>query len=562
VYKELHRYDGLGYPGFAGNVLFDKAQALFLKNHPDYKVVFNGHSLGDDVFYNDSTIGMPTVWIVHNPYGYHHNSAQDETIMDVDAAAENFGFAAQWVAAMAAMTPEETVAILPKAVEDAKARLAAEAQKTVRPGTDMQARMAYLHRREVNAIRGLKLWGDPEEVDGYAAQIPFPENVGTAEEKMVATPFFDYTENFVFTRITRGFPHDMLTIPEEQRTVGYGGMLYQPFAEVFAMMDGKRTLKEAICVAEWEKGNVFSEKEIKKWLHLCILFSKHGYLSMEVKNALTQQDLVSALEDLGVKKGDTLLVHSGISNIGYLEGGADAMIGALKTVLGEEGTFLAPVFTDPYLMFDGAVNTGYAFRPYDTRPEGALRDKTVRTGLLGKTMLKREDSFRSGHATHEWVAMGKNAQQAVAGHGFMDKPTGETSPLRYALQKNGSVLFLGCDPGSNTFIHYAEIMAGIPFAEPVVMQYINDKGETVTTMMDGHLYGCRNFYCGIEDTYYKKAIPMGLRVYERKFGLTTLYRMELQNVYDITMQMYKDDPFATLCKDPDCPFCKRFGAVK
>lgn len=558
VFKEFHLYEAADLPGFAGNILFEKADAQFLENHPEYKTVWHDHNVGDDVFFNDTTIGMPTVWICHNAYGYHHNSAQDETIMDVDAAAENFGFAAQWVCAMATLTDAEVEQLLPATVKRANEILEAETGKKVRPGTDMQARMAYLYNREVNKIQNLTLWGDAQKIEQAALQVKPPENAGSYVEKQQETPWYDYAENFVFTRLMRGLPHDMLCIPKEQRTVGYGGMLYQPFSEVFLHFDGKRTLKEAICRAEWDKGIVYTEKEIKKWLHFCILFSQHGYLKMETKNPLTGAMLEEALKGLGVNAGETLLVHSGISNIGYLEGGAETMITALENVLGEDGTFLAPVFTDPYLMFDGDVNKGYSFRPYDRRKDGALRDKTVRTGLLGKAMLKKQDAFRSGHGTHEWVAMGKNAEEAVSGHGFLDAPTGETSPLKYALDKNGSVLFLGCDPGSNTFVHFVEIMAGIDFADPVVMQYIDENGRTITTMMDKHLYGCRTFYNGADDAFYVEAKRRGLHIYEHKFGLVTLYRIDLREVYDITMQMFREDPYATLCKKPDCPFCKKF----
>ena len=500
---------------------------------------------------------MPTVWIRHNSQGYHHNAAQDESILDTDAAVVSFGFAAQWICAMATLQADEAEQLLPMAVESANRTLAAEAGKKMRAGTDLQARMQFLHNREVNKIRNLALWGDAAKMEVAAAQVTFPDSIGSVLDAQ-ETPWYDYAEKFVFGRLFQGLPHDLLRIPIESRVMGFGGILYYPFAEVFLYMDGKRSLQDAIRLAEWDKGRIFPEAEIKQWLHRCILFAQYGYLTMVAKAPLTGEQLETALKDLGVKQGETLLVHNGISNMGYLEGGADAVISALKNVLGEEGTFMAPVFTDPYLMFDDTVNKGYKFRPYDTRKDGALRDKTVRTGLLGKAMLKKADSFRSGHGTHEWVAMGKDAEAAVSSHGFLDAPTGETSPLKFALEKNGSVVFLGCSPGFNTFIHHAEIMAGIAYAKPVVMQYIDEAGKTVTTMMDQHLYGCRNFYGGINDAFYEKAKARGLHIDTRKFGLVTLYRMELRELYDITMELFQEDPFATLCKKPDCPFCKKF----
>lgn len=558
VHNELKSREGSDLPGFAGNIILDRVDASFKENHPEYTVTKQDHGMGDDTFFNDSTIGMPTVWILHNPYGYHHNSAQDESIMDADAARINFAYAAEWVRAMAAFTEDEVSDILPDAVTKANEILAAEAGKSVRPGTDANARMQYLLNRERSKIENLALLGNVDEIKLYAEKVKLPENIQSSPEKTEKRPWFDYCESFVFSRAMRGFPHDMLCIPPEKRTMGFGGMLYNKFAEVFSKMDGKKTLRTAIEEAEWDKGILYTEAEIKRWLHYCIMFSEYGYLTMKAENPLTKEALSEALIELGIKQGDTVVVHSGISNLGYLEGGADAMTEALQNTLGEDGAFMAPAFTFPYLMFDGDVNKGYFFRPYDTRADGALRDKTVKTGLLPKAMVKRKDSFRSGHATHEWVAIGKDAEKLVAGHGLLDAPTGENSPLGKALDKNASVVFLGCSPAANTFLHYVEVMASVPYTEPACVQYIDKDGRAKTAVIEKQLFGCRNFYGGLDNDYYREAIRRGLHIYEVPFGLSKLYRMELRELYDITMQMLREDEFALLCKKPDCPFCKKF----
>ena len=89
-------------------------------------------------------------------------------------------------------------------------------------------------------------------------------------------------------------------------------------------------------------------------------------------------------------------------------------------------------------MFEGEVNKSYIFRPFDTRPEGALRDKGIWTGGIPKAMLKHAGIVRSGHYTHEWVAWGKHAEECVRGHGILDAPTGPTSPLARVLERNAA----------------------------------------------------------------------------------------------------------------------------
>ncbi|MBQ5777859.1 MAG: AAC(3) family N-acetyltransferase, partial [Oscillospiraceae bacterium] len=493
-------------PGSAANIILDNADANFKKNYPDIEILKRDHGMGDDTFFGDSSIGMPTVWISHAPVGYHHNSSQDESMVDLSMSGANFAYAAEWVRAMASLTEDEVKAMLPRAVEKANGILKAEAERDIRPGSDAKKRMEFLRNREVCKIKNLALWGDADEINKAAEGVVMPADIKAAPEKVAETPWYDYAENFVFARAMRGFPHDMPDIPPEKKiTMAFGGMLYNTFAEVFSKMDGVKTLRAAIDEAEWDKGILYTEAEIKTWLHRCIMFSEYGYLNMKAKNPLTKEALVEAIRSLGVKEGDTLVVHSGVSGMGYLEGGEATLLEAIREVIGEKGTFMAPAFTNPYLMFDGSVNKGYLFRPYDTRKDGELRDKTVRTGLLPKAMLKREDSFRSGHATHEWVAMGKNAEKLVSGHGLLDAPTGETSPLGKALKKNASVVFLGCHPGSNTFLHYVETMAGVSYTEPAIVQYVDKDGRRRNASIDRHLFGCRNFYSGFDNDYYREA---------------------------------------------------------
>ena len=51
------------------------------------------------------------------------------------------------------------------------------------------------------------------------------------------------------------------------------------------------------------------------------------------------------LTSIGIGCGDVLIVHSSLSSMGYVEGGAETVIAALRSVLGEEGTLLFPAFS-------------------------------------------------------------------------------------------------------------------------------------------------------------------------------------------------------------------------
>ena len=59
---------------------------------------------------------------------------------------------------------------------------------------------------------------------------------------------------------------------------------------------------------------------------------------------ITKNIIVRGLERLGLSSGDIVLVHSSLSALGWVEGGADAVIDAILEVLGTQGTLLMPSF--------------------------------------------------------------------------------------------------------------------------------------------------------------------------------------------------------------------------
>ncbi|MCH2661659.1 AAC(3) family N-acetyltransferase, partial [bacterium] len=66
-----------------------------------------------------------------------------------------------------------------------------------------------------------------------------------------------------------------------------------------------------------------------------------------------QQALAADFQRLGLTAGDTVFVHSALSTLGHVEGGADTVIAALLSVVGHSGTLAAPAFTyeeDPDLF--------------------------------------------------------------------------------------------------------------------------------------------------------------------------------------------------------------------
>ena len=57
---------------------------------------------------------------------------------------------------------------------------------------------------------------------------------------------------------------------------------------------------------------------------------------------VTFDDIVDALHRLDIGPGNVTYMHSSLSSMGFVEGGADTVIDAFLHVLGPEGTFSVP----------------------------------------------------------------------------------------------------------------------------------------------------------------------------------------------------------------------------
>ena len=57
---------------------------------------------------------------------------------------------------------------------------------------------------------------------------------------------------------------------------------------------------------------------------------------------ITKEVLINKFSQLGIKLGDTLLVHASLSSLGYVVGGAEALFWALREVIGDQGTIVVP----------------------------------------------------------------------------------------------------------------------------------------------------------------------------------------------------------------------------
>ena len=57
---------------------------------------------------------------------------------------------------------------------------------------------------------------------------------------------------------------------------------------------------------------------------------------------ILKEEIIQKLREVGLEKGDAVMVHTSLKRMGYVCGGAQTVIEALMEVVGENGTIMMP----------------------------------------------------------------------------------------------------------------------------------------------------------------------------------------------------------------------------
>ncbi len=210
--------------------------------------------------------------------------------------------------------------------------------------------------------------------------------------------------------------------------------------------DGRRTIGEIAERIECEEtasvgGGRIHNRQVDSE-KLGDFFAAHaelGYVELlDPDEMLSKKELVADLRSLGVTKGMDLMVHSSLSAIGRVRGGAAVVVEALIEAVGRSGTLLMPSFNHRSAAVYNSLAT------------------PTTNGSIPDIFWRRADTFRSQHPTHAVAASGARAEWYCSQHLDVGIWAAE-SPIGKLVHHGGYILALGTTHSTSTAYHVAEM---------------------------------------------------------------------------------------------------------
>lgn len=236
-------------------------------------------------------------------------------------------------------------------------------------------------------------------------------------------------------------------------------------------------------------------------------------------NTITKQDIINELLNLGLKSGDEIEVHSSLRSFGYVDGGAETVISALKEIVGENGSIFMPALrlSKELPLTEQDISLGITTK-IQILPEDCKRSAM---GVIADTFRQMPDTI-TNEGVFRISAWGKSANEVKGG-------------LQYLIHNGGKALMLGVDIYKLTAMHYIEYLLPddiknyFPLSEKINRIYPPDKW-----MIETGTFPVKPWYTIQKMAYEKGIIKDGLIgkskvMFFNIWDVVSLYEQELKN---------------------------------
>ncbi|MBN2299614.1 MAG: AAC(3) family N-acetyltransferase [Acholeplasmataceae bacterium] len=171
---------------------------------------------------------------------------------------------------------------------------------------------------------------------------------------------------------------------------------------------------------------------------------------------LIKQDIIDGLRNLGLKKNDTIMVHSSLSSFGYVVNGANDIIEALMEVV-SDGTIIMPghnsVNSNVREWRNPPVPQSW-FEIVEQNIRPASREvEPVSIGKIPRVFGRYEGVKYTNHPFVALQIYGKGPKALLEQP--LNRPHSMNGPFGYLYHNQVKLLMLGSDYDNLTFMHLA-----------------------------------------------------------------------------------------------------------
>lgn len=232
---------------------------------------------------------------------------------------------------------------------------------------------------------------------------------------------------------------------------------------------------------------------------------------------VTKEIIATDLRALGLKVGDTVILHSSLASLGKVAGGAETVVKAFFDVLGKSGTLVVPTF-------------------------GAL-------GILTDTVKKWPGAVQSIHPLASVAAVGAHAAEICEDHWKADLAHGENTPYTRIADLGGYICLLGVDQDRNTTLHTVEELLRLP--------YLKTSEEKTFHTPDGEVTKKWPFFPGPHRNFIglDSALRISGKMKTGKVGSAVTRLIKSRDLIDICLEIGSKNNGFVLCDNPNCNDC-------
>jgi aminoglycoside 3-N-acetyltransferase len=181
------------------------------------------------------------------------------------------------------------------------------------------------------------------------------------------------------------------------------------------------------------------------------------------RGLVSREQLAADLRSLGLQRGQDLLIHCSLRQVGRIDGGAATLLNAILEVAGPEATLVVPTHTTLNSLTSRAFLSATAGLDAQEQAQfiaampGFDRASTpsTRMGAFAEYLRTHPSAARSSHPQVSFAALGPGALDCTSVHD-LGCHLGDRSPLGWLYAADAAILLLGVGYRACTAFHLAE----------------------------------------------------------------------------------------------------------